>query len=99
MKKETSTPSTKSLHALTAGMSDDDKKIFITKYSSTKDMRERIALVLLDRLEKAIKKEEKEELYDTANWQYIHADSVGYRRALREAISLLTFNYEVDHDR
>ena len=85
---------------LTAGLEADKKTVFIQQYSSSFEVRHRIASILADKLEKTIKDDEKKDLYEVPNWELHQADSRGYRRAIREALSLLTYSYnEVDHDR
>lgn len=89
----------KSLPVLFVGLEEKDKVLFVQKYQSSKDIRDRIAEIIQYRLDAAIKSVEKEKLYEVPNWEYVQADNVGYRRALRECLTLLTFEYEVDHDR
>ena len=68
---------------------DQDPKEFEKRCKASKDILEHFALVLDKVLEahKADLKQPKQ--YDVANWAYKQADSIGYQRALEEAIKLL----------
>lgn len=93
-------PKSKNYTVLTAGLESEKKKLFIQQYRSSFEVRERVANLLADKLEKAIKDDEKKDLYEVPNWELYQADSRGYRRGIREALSLLMYDYnEVDHDR
>ena len=57
---------------------------------ATRASRELLAKELSRRLENAILDSEKKDKYDLSSWIEFQADNIGYRRAVRELISLLT---------
>jgi hypothetical protein len=69
---------------------DQSKEEFEKRAIASKDILGHFALVLNKVLEahKADMKQPKQ--YEVANWDYKQADSMGYQRALEEAITLLT---------
>jgi hypothetical protein len=69
---------------------DQSKEEFEKRARAAKDILAHFALVLDKVLEahKADMKQPKQ--YEVANWAYKQADSMGYQRALDEAIKLLT---------
>jgi hypothetical protein len=79
--------SNKLLAALPA---DQSKEEFEKRATAARDILDHYALVLNKGLEahKASMKQPKQ--YEVANWAYKQADSMGYQRALEEAIKLLT---------
>lgn len=69
---------------------DTSKTEFEKRAKAAEDILAHFALVLDKSLEahKADMKQPKQ--YEVANWAYKQADSMGYQRALEEAIKLLT---------
>lgn len=51
--------------------------------------RERLALILKEKIDSRRIKRVSEELYASPSWAYVQADAVGYERAMQEVISLL----------
>ena len=69
---------------------DSDPKEFEKRVKISKDILNHFALVL-DKVLEAHKADIKQpKQYEVANWAYKQADSMGYQRALEEAIKLLT---------
>lgn len=68
-----------------------DKKEVTDYYHclATKKVREVMVDVLKDMVEINQTNSEKSSKYDCPNWSFNQADSVGYRRALREVINIL----------
>ena len=78
---------------LLRGLTAEQSQNFIQSYKASVDLRERIATVLQDNLDGAVEEAEDDKLYKQPNWELYQADNRGYRRALREAISLLTKDF------
>jgi hypothetical protein len=53
-------------------------------------MRERLKTMLEDKINTSNVASRNKENYALAGWPFLQADSVGYERALREVISLIT---------
>lgn len=58
--------------------------------ASTKAIRELLAKDLASRINVNVLASEKKDKYENPSWAEYQADSIGYRRALRELITLLT---------
>ena len=52
-------------------------------------VRERLALILKEKIHSRRVKRVSEELYASPSWALMQADAVGYERAMNEVISLL----------
>lgn len=57
---------------------------------STKAVRKLLVEDLTKRIETNVLASEKKDKYDLPSWAELQADSIGYRRAMRELIKLLT---------
>ncbi len=58
--------------------------------ASTKAIRKLLAKDLEGRIQSNVLASEKKDKYEIPSWAEYQADSIGYRRALRELITLLT---------
>lgn len=68
---------------------DVSKEEFEKRCKEVEDLFDHFALVLSRTLEAHKADIKRPKQYDVANWAYKQADSIGYQRALEEAISLL----------
>lgn len=59
-------------------------------YASSLIIRKRLAELLEEKINSAEVTSFDKEGYDLANWAYKQADLIGYKRALREIINLVT---------
>lgn len=53
-------------------------------------LRERLKVLLQDKIESARSSTRSSNSYDNPNWALVQADSIGYERAILEIISLIT---------
>ena len=58
--------------------------------AATKAIRKLLAEELNKRIDTNVLASEKKDKYDLPSWAELQADSIGYRRAMRELIKLLT---------
>ena len=75
---------------LTAGLTKDDKAELEASFNASLLFRRRLVEVLSKELESSRNAMCNKEGYSDANWAYSMADSLGYQRALRKAISIIT---------
>ena len=75
------------LNALPA---DFPKEDFERRAIANSDLLNHFALVLTKVLDAHKAEALSTEKYNVANWAYLQADSIGYQRALAEAIKLIT---------
>lgn len=75
--------------SLTNGLPVEKKKELISEFSSSGILRERLVMLLKKKIESTRTKCRLELTYDSPNWSLVQADSIGYERALTEAISLI----------
>lgn len=71
----------------TKGKNDVEKKDIRASFAGSLVMRKRLQEMLNEKLVSSYST--KEEDYNNPNWAYKQADSVGYRKALKEILSLL----------
>jgi len=72
----------------TKGLNKDEKDEVKLHYNSSGLLRERLISLLKDKIQAADKESYSKEGYDCPNWAYKQADLAGYKRALKEIISL-----------
>jgi|AntDeeMinimDraft_5_1070356.scaffolds.fasta_scaffold13124_2 Na+/serine symporter len=77
------------------GLEGDDLKHFIASYQSGRLAREQLVEVLKDKINQVVREDENVKKLSSQNYVLEMADSIGYRRALREAITLM--NQELDN--
>lgn len=73
----------------TTGLDKDEKKEVELSYKAAGVLRERLAVLANDKINTADKKSYSEEGYECPNWAYKQADLAGYKRAMKEIISLI----------
>ena len=74
---------------ITRGLDEDDKKLVLSEYRASKNLREMLVRVLTESVDSAIIGDESVDLYKNPNALAEIANSRGYRRGLRQAIKLL----------
>ena len=75
--------------AWTKGLASDEVKEITLSYGGSAVLRIRLAQLLGEKIGTADKKSYSEDGYDCPNWAYKQADLAGYKRAMKEIISLL----------
>lgn len=71
------------------GLDEQEKGDITSSYLSSGLVRKRLKEILADKINTASNSSLNPDWYDKPNWSEKHADNVGYRRALRDIISLL----------
>ena len=75
--------------ALTKGLDKDASKEIENAFGASALLRKRYAEILESKIKLSEKEDRSKEGYNCPNWAYKQADSQGYRRAIREVLSLL----------
>jgi len=75
--------------SLTKGLDKDASKEIENAFGASALLRKRYSEVLKDKIEVSAKEDCAKDAYNCPNWAYKQADSQGYRRAIREVLSLL----------
>lgn len=70
------------------GLSDKDKEEIKQIFLSNARLRERVKVILQDKIDTARKNNRASDAYDSPNWAYKQADAMGYERAMHEIINL-----------
>lgn len=73
----------------TKGLSLDSKNEITLSFHASGLLRERLVLLLKEKITLADKESYSKEGYSSPNWAYAQADTAGYKRALHEIISLI----------
>lgn len=73
-----------------AGLSEEKKEEIRKEFASSVTIRKRLAEICDKKLSTNERERVTKEAYASPNWAYLQADAVGYERALREIISLLS---------
>lgn len=73
----------------TDGLDEQQVKDVRGDFKSSLIIRKRLAKLLEDKITTATVATLDKGNYDTANWAYMMADHVGYRRAMKEIINLI----------
>jgi hypothetical protein len=68
---------------------EDERNSFYTAFDENTLLRGTIYKTIEEKLKSSIKSSEAEDIYDSPNWDRVIADNLGYRRALREVLTLL----------
>jgi hypothetical protein len=75
----------------TKGYKDKEKKdVMKNEFKKAKLLRERLTLILQEKISTEHKATRSKDAYSDANWAYRQADSQGYLRALHEIISIIS---------
>lgn len=75
---------------ITAGLKGQQLDDVKQEFASSPHLRQRLNEVLEAKIESQRTFATSKERYDSPSWAMIQADSIGYERALREVISLLS---------
>lgn len=75
---------------LTAGLNPEQAREIGNDFEACPRFRERLAALLLTKVESQRKELRNPENYANASWPYQQADGIGYERGLLEVISLIT---------
>jgi hypothetical protein len=78
------------LKAWTANLSPDEVKRLVSQLRESDTIRERLISILDQRMRASVNDQHSSKNYDSPNWAYKQADAVGYQRAMKEVINLLT---------
>ena len=73
----------------TKGLDTDEKKEVELSYNASGVLRLRLIKLLEDKIASYEKESYSKEGYECPNWAYKQADLQGYKRALKDAITLL----------
>lgn len=68
----------------------EDRELFQKKILSAWEVLERIQAILETKRETATAEQESKNAYSDASWPMLQADRIGYRRALKEVIELIS---------
>lgn len=71
------------------GLDSDAKEEMINHYKGSGILRKRLSQIIEDKIDAKTRESLNASDYELSNWAYKQADSVGYRRALQEIISLI----------
>lgn len=71
------------------GLTDQEIKIVNGEFKGSSTMRAKLNEILLDKIKESEGIAIKRSSYELPNWAYLQADTVGYKRALSEVISLI----------
>lgn len=74
----------------TKGLPKDEATEVEDYYNSSTRLRARLVAILDEKLSASETGSLSASAYESPNWAYKQADSVGYKRALREVISLIS---------
>jgi hypothetical protein len=75
---------------LTAGLTGQQLDDLKQEYFSSPHLRQRLTEILNTKIETGRTFATSKDRYDSPSWAMIQADAIGYERALREVISLLS---------
>ena len=73
----------------TKGLDVDEKKEVTLSFNASAVLRLRLEALLEEKIVSADKDSYSKEGYDCPNWAYKQADLAGYKRAIKDTISLL----------
>lgn len=71
------------------GLTGQAKEAIKASFLASKDVRDRLKLICIDKIRINHNKRITEEGYSNPSWAFLQADASGYERALTEIISLL----------
>lgn len=73
----------------TKGLDKELSRDVVATFKGALIMRNRMKKMLEDKIDSAERGSRNKEGYDCSNWAYKQADTIGYKRAMQEVISLL----------
>lgn len=76
--------------SLESGLDKQELEDFRGSFAASKVARKRIAEVLQKKIDSNHVYATSKDRYDSPSWPYLQADSVGYTRAIKEIISLIS---------
>ena len=74
----------------TKGLDKEIAKEIVQDYKGSSLLRERLTKIIEDKSYSSDKASLAKDGYDCPNWAYKQSDTVGYRRALREVVQLIS---------
>lgn len=74
----------------TKGLTGDAKADIVSAYKHSPLLRGRLKGILEDKVQTEVKARYSRDDYESPNWDKKQADSIGYMRALREIITLIS---------
>ena len=74
----------------TAGMDVDASQEITSDFKGAKELRKRLDKLLCDKINSCREDVLSKIKYESPSWAYVQADAVGYERALKEVISLIS---------
>lgn len=74
----------------TKGLTPEKQEEIKREFKSSSLLRERLAVLVQDKIDASIKASRSKDEYANSNWAYLQADARGYERALSEVISLIS---------
>ncbi len=74
----------------TKGLNEQEKEEMRTSFIASANVRKRLSQLVEEKIETKRKGSVSEERYDSPGWAYLQADAVGYERAMREIISIIS---------
>lgn len=77
---------------LTRGKSEEKIEILEDSFQASTSFLKELKALLESRIENKIKESENSTNYETPSWSEYQADSIGYRRAIREILNLFVDN-------
>ncbi len=73
----------------TKGLEKDEAAEMRSLFTQSARVRVRLSQILSDKMDAADNASLSKDGYETANWAYKQADTVGYRRAIKEILSII----------
>jgi hypothetical protein len=74
----------------TAGMDADASQEITSDFKSANLLRKRLDAILCSKISSCREDALSKNKYDSPSWAYLQADAVGYERALKEVISIIS---------
>jgi hypothetical protein len=74
----------------TKGLTGQEKEEMTNSFVSSAHARSRLSFIIEEKIEAKRKANVSEERYESPGWAYQQADAVGYERAMREILSIIS---------
>lgn len=78
------------IHTWTAGLSKEEAAALVRRLKDSEEVFLRLSYILDQRLKDSVNKQMASQSYDKPSWPYFQADCVGYQRAMKEILTLIT---------